>query len=134
MKNAQLLLTRGDFELLENHLKLSTNLSEFNRKKLSIELKLARVLKTDDLPLDVVSENSKVIIEDIESGRNFEFVLVSPREADISSNKLSVLAPIGVALLGYRPGVEVDWEMPNGLKTFRIVSVERMITNVLHQI
>lgn len=125
MKIAQLILSKTDFELLKNHLKLSTNLSEFNRKKLSLELKTARVLKPEDAPLDVVSENSKVQIEDIESGQKFDFILVSPKNADIKSNKLSVLAPIGIALLGYRPGVEVDWEMPNGLRTFRIVSAVR---------
>lgn len=126
MKNAQLLLSVNDFELLQNHLRLSANLSEFNKKKLSIELKSARVLKPSDLPEDVVSENSKVLIQDIESGRKFEFILVPPKEANIQTNKLSVLAPIGVALLGYRPGIEVDWEMPNGLKTFRIMSVQRI--------
>lgn len=126
MKNAQLLLSASDFELLQNHLRLSVNLSEFNKKKLSIELKSARILKINDLPEDVVSENSKVLIQDIESGRKFEFILVPPKEANIHTNKLSVLAPIGVALLGYRPGIEVDWEMPNGLKTFRIVSVQRI--------
>ena len=125
MKIAQLILSKTDFELLKNHLKLSTNLSEFNRKKLGLELKTARVLKPEEMPDDVVSENSKVLIEDIESGQKFDFVLVSPKNADIKSNKLSVLAPIGIALLGYRPGVEVDWEMPVGLRTFRIVSAVR---------
>ena len=125
MKNAQLILSKSDYELLKNHLKLSTNLSEFNRKKLNIELKTARVISADDLPEDVVSENSYVEIQDIESGKIFDFHLVNPREADIKTNRLSLLAPVGVALLGYRPGVEVDWEMPNGLKVFRIMHVER---------
>ncbi|SKB83381.1 GreA/GreB family elongation factor [Daejeonella lutea] len=125
MKNAQLILSKSDHELLNNHLKLSTNLSEFNKKKLGLELKTARVISPDDMPGDVVSANSYVQIQDVESGKTFDFHLVNPREADIKTNRLSVLAPIGVALLGYRPGVEVDWEMPNGLKVFRIVHVER---------
>ncbi len=125
MKNAQLILSKSDHELLTNHLKLSTNLSEFNKKKLGLELKTARVVSLDDLPVDVVAENSYVEIQDVESGKIFDFHLVNPRDADIKSNRLSLLAPIGVALLGYRPGVEVDWEMPNGLKVFRIVHVER---------
>lgn len=125
MKIAQLILSKNDFELLQNHLKLSTKLSEFNKNKLSMELKTARVLKYEDMPGDVVSENSYVEIEDTESGQKYNFILVSPNKADYKTNKLSVLAPIGVALLGYRPGVEVDWEMPTGLRTFRIVSVKR---------
>lgn len=125
MKLAQLILSKNDFELLQNHLNLSTKLSEFNKKKLSLELKTARVLKSEDMPEDVVSENSYVEIEDTESGQKYNFILVSPNRADFKTNKLSVLAPIGVALLGYRPGIEVDWEMPTGLRTFRIVSVKR---------
>jgi regulator of nucleoside diphosphate kinase len=125
MKIAQLILSKNDFELLQNHLNLSTKLSEFNKKKLSLELKTARVLKSEDMPGDVVSENSSVEIEDTESGQKYNFILVSPNKADYKTNKLSVLAPIGVALLGYRPGIEVDWEMPTGLRTFRIVSVKR---------
>lgn len=126
MKTIQLILTKNDFELLQNHLKLSTKLSDFNKKKLIQELKTAKVLKLEDMPDDVVSENSSVQIEDIESGQQYNFVLVSPTKADLKFNRLSVLAPIGVALLGYGPGVEVDWEMPNGLRTFRIVNVERI--------
>lgn len=126
MKIAQLILTKADFDLLENHLKLSTNLSDFNRNKLILELKTARVLKIEEMPDDVVSENSKVQIEDIASGQKFDFTLVAHHKANPKMHKISVLAPIGVALLGYRPGIEVDWEMPNGLRTFRIVSVERM--------
>lgn len=125
MKIAQLILSKNDFELLQNHLNLSTKLSEFNKKKLSLELKTARVLKSEDMPEDVVSENSYVEIEDTESAQKYNFILVSPNKADYKTNKLSVLAPIGVALLGYRPGIEVDWEMPAGLRTFRIVSVKR---------
>ncbi|MCF8453586.1 MAG: GreA/GreB family elongation factor [Pedobacter sp.] len=125
MKIAQLILSKNDFELLQNHLNLSTKLSEFNKKKLSLELKTARVLKSEDMPRDVVSENSYVEIEDTESGQKYNFILVSPNKADYKTNKLSVLAPIGVALLGYRPGIEVDWEMPTGRRTFRIVSVKR---------
>jgi len=126
METTQLILTKNDFELLQNHLKLSAKLSEFNKKKLIQELKTAKVLKPEDMPDDVVSENSSVQIEDIESGQQYNFVLVNPNKADLKSNRLSVLAPIGVALLGYTPGVEVDWEMPNGLRRFRIMKVERV--------
>ena len=125
MKTAQLILSKSDHELLSNHLKLSTGLSEFNRKKLDIELKTARVLSVEELPADVVCENSYVEIQDVESGRTFDFHLVNPKDANIKTNRLSLLAPIGVALLGYKPGVEVDWEMPNGLRVFRIMRVER---------
>lgn len=131
MKIAQLILSQNDCDYLKNHLKNSASLSEFNKRKLEIELKTARVVPLEELPEDVVSENSKVTISDIESGRKFDFVLVSPSNSDIRSNKLSILAPIGIALLGYRPGIDVDWEMPNGVKTFRIEKVQRLLPEAI---
>ncbi len=130
MKHAQLILSTNDHDLLKNHLKLSANLSEFNKSKLTIELKTARVIPAEELPDDVVSENSYVEIQDIESGRTFSFHLVNPKDANVKTNRLSVLAPIGIALLGYRPGIEVEWDMPNGLKVFRIMKVERHVKEV----
>ncbi|MCP6274892.1 hypothetical protein NL452_26705, partial [Klebsiella pneumoniae] len=89
MKTEQLILTQHDFDLLSNHLKLSYNLSEYNKKKLNLELKTAKILKPDQLPDDVVTENSKVCIQDIESGQTFNFVLVNPKDANMKTNKLS---------------------------------------------
>jgi len=125
MKNAQLVISQSDFDLLQNHLKLSSKLSDFNRKKLSEELQSAQVVKQDDLPIDIVATNSQVEIEEVTAGQRFTFRLVSPDDADMKRHRLSVLAPIGVALLGYGVGAEVQWEMPNGLKVFRIVNVTR---------
>ena len=123
MENVQLRISKSDFELLQNHLNLSSKLSSFNKKKLTEELKNAKVLKDSELPNDVVTLNSRVEIEEVDTHQVFKFQLVNPAEANMKSNKLSVLAPIGVALLGYRTGAKVQWEMPNGLKTFKIVKV-----------
>jgi len=123
MENVQLTISKSDFELLQNHLNLSSKLSNFNKKKLTEELKNAKVLKDSELPNDVVTLNSYVEIEEVDTHQVFKFQLVNPAEANMKSNKLSVLAPIGVALLGYRTGAKVQWEMPNGLKTFKIVKV-----------
>lgn len=125
MKNAQLVISQSDFDLLQNHLKLSSKLSDFNRKKLSEELQSAQVVKQEDLPIDIVASNSQVEIEEVTAGQRFTFQLVSPDEADMKKHRLSVLAPIGIALLGYGVGAEVQWEMPNGLQVFRIVNVTR---------
>jgi len=123
MENVQLTISKSDFELLQNHLNLSSKLSNFNKKKLTEELKNAKVFKDAELPHDVVTLNSYVEIEEVDTHQVFKFQLVNPAEANMKSNKLSVLAPIGVALLGYRTGAKVQWEMPNGLKTFKIVKV-----------
>ena len=124
MANA-LLISQSDFDLLQIHLTRSgSNLSEFNKVKLVDELKSAKVVKDKDLPANIASLNSVVEIKNIETGQTFKFQLVLPTEANFSRHKVSVFAPIGVALLGYSIGSEIQWEMPDGIKTFEIISCE----------
>ena len=124
MSNA-LLISKSDFDLLQLHLTRSgSNLSDFNKTKLKEELKSAKVVKDKDLPEDIASLNSIVGIKNIETGQTFKFQLVLPGEANFKQQKVSVFAPIGVALLGYPIGSEIQWEMPDGLKTFEIISCE----------
>jgi regulator of nucleoside diphosphate kinase len=125
METEKLIITKKEYDLLMNHLKLSTNLSDFNKKKLNNELKNAKIVKKDILPDNVIAIDSIVTIQDIKSGQEFTFHLVSPEEANMKKKKLSVLAPIGIALLGYSSDAVVDWEMPNGVKQFKIMKVTR---------
>ncbi len=127
METIQLIISKNDFDILKDHLKLSTNLSEFNKQKLMQELDAAQVLENKDLPADVVRLESEVKIENIETKKVFNFKLVMPAEANMQKQKLSVFAPIGIALLGYRTGAEVEWEMPDGVKKFKIVEVKNDI-------
>lgn len=122
MKTTQLIIVQNDLELLRSHLSKG-DLSEFNRNKLRTELREARVVSQDMLPPDAVSLNSYVEILDISQQHQFSFRLVMPAEADIKKNKISVFAPMGVALLGYKASMKVQWEMPNGVKTFEILKV-----------
>lgn len=125
METEKLIITKKEYDLLMNHLKLSTNLSEFNKKKLNNELKTAKIVKKDILPDNVIVIDSLVTIQDVKSGQEFTFHLVTPEEANMKKNKLSVLAPIGIALLGYRSDAIVEWDMPNGVKQFKVKKVTR---------
>lgn len=122
MKTEQLIIVKKELELLKKHLKAS-DLSAYNKEKLLAELQSARVVSEDELPEDAVCINAEVMIKEVESGQKFTFHLVLPAEADMKSRKVSVFAPIGIALLGYRAGSKVQWEMPDGLKTFTILGV-----------
>jgi len=126
MKTEQLIIVKKELELLKKHLAHS-DLSEFNRNKLLAELKSAKIMKEQDLPDDVVCLDSKIDIQEMTSKQTFTFHLVLPSEANMKQKKISVFAPIGIALLGYRKGSTVQWEMPNGLKTFEIL---RVVQNV----
>jgi regulator of nucleoside diphosphate kinase len=87
------------------------------------ELRRARVVPRSQLPPDVVTMNSTVRLRDLETGDEETYTLVYPADADIGQNKLSVLAPVGTALLGYRAGDVVEWPVPAGVSRFRIEEV-----------
>jgi regulator of nucleoside diphosphate kinase len=122
MKTEKLILVQREYDLLTKHLKAS-NLLDYNKKRLLIELKTASVVKEDDLPVDTVCMESEVEIREIESGKSFTFQIVMPAEANMQKKKVSVFAPIAIAILGYRIGSKVQWEMPTGVKTFEILKV-----------
>jgi regulator of nucleoside diphosphate kinase len=78
---------------------------------------------TDQVPPDVVTMNSTVRVTDVESGSSHVYTIVFPADADYENGKISILAPLGTALLGYRVGDVVDWQMPRGVRRLRIDEV-----------
>ena len=92
--------------------------------KLMEEIKKAMVLDSSKMPLDVIRLNSVVTIK-TDFGGEKKFQIVIPSKSDLSQNKLSVMAPMGLALFGYAENDEVEWEFPSGLNTIRITKVEQ---------
>jgi regulator of nucleoside diphosphate kinase len=82
------------------------------------------VVKKDAFPPHGVRINSKVAVLDLETNRVLEFTLVMPGQADMRQNKVSILTPMGAALIGFRKAEEVQWKVPAGLKRFRILDVQ----------
>ena len=78
------------------------------------KLSRARLVATSKLPMDCVTVGSSVTYQDELTGRALQVTLVFPEQADISRGLVSVLTPIGVALLGLRPGNRVCWETRAG--------------------
>ena len=93
------------------------------RAALAGELARARVMPRARIPPFVVSMNSAVRLRDLETGDAETYTLVFPEDADIEENRLSVLAPVGTALLGYQAGDVVAWPVPAGVRRFRIEAV-----------
>lgn len=81
---------------------------------LADELDRAIVVPSDRIPRDVVTMNSRLIYADESAGTRREVELVFPNEADPLTGRVSVLAPVGCALLGLRVGQSIDWNLPNG--------------------
>lgn len=92
--------------------------------ELRAELERAEILATDDFPKDVVRMNSTIALRDLDTNELETYKLVYPKYADIANDKLSVLAPVGTGILGYRVGDEVRWRVPQGWRRFRVEQVE----------
>lgn len=117
-----IVITRGIYDLLKTFIN-SNKLSKYNEDKLDEELKLAKQVLRKDIPAQVVDLDKKVRVKELESGTEFEFHFVRPQKARKKHNTISILSPIGVALLGYKEGEKLSWEMPEGIKSYQVLSV-----------
>ena len=92
-------------------------------KKLEGELNRAKVVKSKEIPKDVITMNSKVRLKDLDTREEMIYRLVFPDAADPEQNKISILAPIGTALIGYRVGDVIEWKVPAGLRKLKVLEV-----------
>ena len=76
-----------------------------------------------DVPPDVVTMNSRVVLVDLDTREEMVLLLVFPQEADVAQSRISVLAPIGTAMLGYRVGNAFTWQVPDGIRRLRVKQV-----------
>jgi regulator of nucleoside diphosphate kinase len=84
------------------------------------ELERARLVPSREVSERVVTMRSEVLLRDLESQQEFTCTLSYPEEADIDTGRISVLAPVGTAILGYREGTIVEWKVPAGTRRLRI--------------
>ena len=125
LKN-QLVLRKDDYSLLLSFLNGGFGKLAFDRQNaesLQTELKKAKLVNKDEFPLDVVRLNSQVKIKANDKKQIMELILVTPDKANIKENRISVMSPIGTALIGFRKGQKVKWRVPAGERTFTIMDV-----------
>ena len=125
-QNNQLVLRKDDYEILISCLNNMYGRAAFDRQnaeELKNELKKAKLVNEADFPSDVVRLNSKVKIKTEKKDEIMELMIVTPDKADIKKRKISIMAPIGTALIGFRQGQKVRWQVPSGKKTFTIMEV-----------
>ena len=89
-------------------------------EKLAQELARAEIVESKDVSPDVVTMNSRVILEDVSTGEEMNYALVFPKDANIETGAISILAPIGTAILGYSTGDIIEWAVPSGTRRIRI--------------
>ncbi len=93
--------------------------------QLEQKLSRVRIIEDENIPDDKVYIGSKVILEDMRSGRQLFYILVSEDEADYGQRKISTTAPVGKALLGCAIGDEVDIKVPSGILKYKVVEISR---------
>ncbi len=126
MTNRQIFITRQDHQRLT--LMLEEALAGKHRdaaflKELARELTIAEVVDPKSVPADVVTMNSRVVVKDVENGEDSEYTLVFPEQADVARGRLSVVSPIGTAILGYSKGDTITWQTPGGPRQIKIVDI-----------
>jgi regulator of nucleoside diphosphate kinase len=91
--------------------------------RLQTELDRAKVVKPEKVPSDVVTMNSRVCLVDLDTGKEEVYTLVFPEDANAVQGKISVLAPIGTAMLGYEVGDVFEWEVPAGKRRLKVKQI-----------
>ena len=107
----QLLFSSSDFEKLNALVAISrTDVAAM----LEEELARANVISDEKLPSDVVAMDTLVKFRDLDTQKETEIQIVYPHEVDAANGKISVLAPMGAALVGLRVGQSIEWPVPGG--------------------
>ncbi|SDX69202.1 GreA/GreB family elongation factor [Flavobacterium degerlachei] len=126
MKYGNLILCKDEYNSLMRAISISTNNGDKTYKssldKLRVELKSARMVDHDDVPKDVIRFNSFVTIY---TSFNVErcYQIVVPEKSNIQQNRISILSPMGLALLGYANGDSIMWQFPSGVNEIKIIGV-----------
>jgi regulator of nucleoside diphosphate kinase len=124
MDRPSLTITIDDARRLEALLQSATGLASPMAPLLEDELVRAQLVESKDIASDIVTMNSRVVCRDESSGEQQEVEIVYPHEADADRGCISVLAPVGAALLGLSVGNVIEWPVPGGRTTrVRVLAV-----------
>lgn len=109
-------------KLIENEKEFGIGTKEY-LINLQQELNRACVVQAQEIPGDVITMNSKVVLKNFDTGEDMTYTLVYPSEANLEEDKISILAPIGTAILGYREQDILDWEVPGGTVRLKVEKI-----------
>ena len=127
MNRGTIQITSFDFTRLANligSLRAARYADEDGLDRLEGELARGKVVAPAKVSADVVTMNSVVTLRDTDSGDSITCRLVFPDQSSLPENRVSILAPVGTAILGYRAGDRVEWPVPGGM---RRISVENIV-------
>jgi regulator of nucleoside diphosphate kinase len=126
MRKLPIIMNAADHEELSCVLAAAGKLNERARAEISAlrrELDRAEIVPADKVPSDVITMNSCAELLDLDTNERMQFTLVFPAEANVEEGRISVLAPLGTAMLGYRVGNEFEWFVPYGRRRLKVAAV-----------
>lgn len=126
MSSKPIQITQFDLERLQKLLQ-EAKYTKYRKseylEKLQMELDRAEVVLPQDIPGDTITMNSRVRLVDLDTGEEEIYTLVFPDHADLGQGKISILAPIGTAMLGYEVGDTFEWEVPAGKRRLQVKEI-----------
>jgi regulator of nucleoside diphosphate kinase len=117
-------ITELDRQRLEKLIELagerSRRVNHLYLSRLEEELERAETVAPEKVPADVITVRSTVRLRDLNTGEGMVYTLVFPSEANFDEGKISVPAPVRTAMLGYRVGGHIEWEVPAGRRRLKV--------------
>ncbi|MDY0187351.1 MAG: nucleoside diphosphate kinase regulator [Syntrophus sp. (in: bacteria)] len=126
MSDREIYITKFDLDRLWSlidEIRQHDDKRKANLEMLEKELDRGFVVEPHEIPKDVITMNSQIVFTDVDSGETMTVSLVFPSDANFEKKRISILSPIGTALLGYRVGDTVEWNVPSGAKRLRVDNV-----------
>ncbi|MBM4147407.1 MAG: nucleoside diphosphate kinase regulator [Nitrospira sp.] len=119
-------ITSSDMLKLENLIegRREGNLKDKEHlEELENELERAVLMDSKAIPPNVITMNSRVLMKDLDTQEEMTYTLVFPADASVKENKISVLAPIGTAMIGYKVGDVIEWPVPSGQRRLKVIDI-----------
>ncbi|QMU29677.1 nucleoside diphosphate kinase regulator [Adhaeribacter radiodurans] len=117
-------LTEKDYQRLHNLVQHQSHIyGNQATQVLCRELKRAKIVASEEIPVNVITMNSTVRLKELKSKAEMVVTIVYPKEANLSDRKISVLAPVGTAVLGCQVGDKIEWHLPQGPATYKIEEI-----------
>jgi regulator of nucleoside diphosphate kinase len=126
MMRRQIFITENDMARLREMVRrgrMASRRDQNHLEELDRELDRAEVVSPEEVSPDVVTMHSTVRVRDLDNGASTLYTVVFPVDADIDRNRISIVAPIGTALIGYRAGDRIEWATPGGTRRLEIEEV-----------
>lgn len=118
------ILTKSDYNTIKELIvNIPSHLITKEIALLAREIEKAKLVSESKIEPEVIRINSYFEVQDVASGQLLKFQLTLPKFGNLAEKKLSVFSPLGVALIGFQEGMEIEWTLPGGLKKLKILKV-----------